>query len=70
MITELIQNGFKTYVKDGKRTVDISVPMSVYLYKYDEVEKYVKAAFRMNPDEINIKIRLHSNENGKDVSEC
>jgi hypothetical protein len=67
----MTQDDFKTYAKGGKRIVDISVPMSVYLYKYDEVEKRIKAAFRMNPDEINIKIQLHfNNEDGKDMSEC
>ena len=56
---ELTQDNFKTYSKDGKRIIDISVPMSVYLYKRNEVEEHVKAAFRMNPDEINIKIQVH-----------
>ena len=56
---EMMQDDFKTYTKDGKRIIDISVPMSVYIYKYNEVEKRVKAAFRMNPDEINIKIQVH-----------
>jgi hypothetical protein len=66
----MTQDDFKTYIEDGKRIIDISVPMSVYLYKYNEVEKRIKAAFRMNPDEINIKIQLHNNETGKDMSEC
>lgn len=56
---EMMQDDFKTYTKDGKRIIDIFVPMSVYIYKYNEVEKRVKAAFRMNPDEINIKIQVH-----------
>ena len=56
---EMAQVDFKTCINNGKRIIDISVPMSVYLYKYNEVEKCVKAAFRMNPDEINIKIQLH-----------
>ena len=67
----MVQVDFKTYAKDEKKIIDISVPMSIYLYKRDEVEQHIKAAFRMNPDEINLKIQLHFNgENGKDVNEC
>ena len=53
---------FKVQDRADKRAIDINCPWLVYENNKEELNKWVRIAERMSPDEINIKIDMRTNK--------